>query len=651
MTAIQPADVYIYNALVHSDSIRLLQLQPSNNSSTTMVGQLSEVRLADKPEFEALSYAWGQDESQPRFLTLDNSSFSISENLAAALHVFRLTDKPRNLWIDAISINQKDNNERSSQVAQMAAIYKTATLVLVWLGESTDGTEAALQFLRDVAADDHGLDLSAGSAGPGWFQFAGRTLRGSHEEVMQIVQSTAKLRLDDIFGRAWFTRLWIIQEIALAESATLFCGRESIEWELFAISLCVLMAAMNKTRIGIAWLSSFQKAWHVVDVKASLRVALHTFYMSPYNELANFMDLVKDQKCKDDRDRIYALLGLGLYHLSNDIKSSNGMGSKIIPDYSKSTAEVYTHVGRHYVLQGDLSILHTAGLWRRLSPPGGCNVQEYLPEVPLSSPDYLPSWVPDFSNAESFKRIPWFDDGFSAGFSIRLARVALDQHSIKRIHVAGKIIDTVERRMTVPGLAGSSNMFQAVCDLVESCLGAHLELTPWRPPTVLDFPLTLMADGVARSLKYGTHTEGRIPVADVVEMYQLFNKHCRGKDGEVRLKVAETSAKADSVSSQEIYEVLTEEGRKAFRFYDALCDVFEQCQFMISAGGRIGLIPMLAELGDAVFVVPGLATPYLLRGVKGSDADFVVIGPCYVRGIMDGEIVSSTSEWETISLV
>jgi hypothetical protein len=154
-----------------------------------------------------------------------------------------------------------------------------------------------------------------------------------------------------------------------------------------------------------------------------------------------------------------------------------------------------------------------------------------------------------------------------------------------------------------------------------------------------------MADGVVRSLKYGTHTEGRIPVADVVGMYQLFNKHCGGKDGEVRLKVAELSTKADSVSSQEIYEVLTEEGRKAFRFYDALCDVFEQSQFMISTRGRIGLIPMLADLGDAVFVVPGLATPYLLRGVKGSDTDFVVIGPCYVRGIMDGEMASSTSEW------
>jgi hypothetical protein len=83
-----------------------------------------------------------------------------------------------------------------------------------------------------------------------------------------------------------------------------------------------------------------------------------------------------------------------------------------------------------------------------------------MPEVPLSSPNYHPSWVPDFNNAESFKRIPWFSDDFSAGFSMRLARVALDQHSIKRIHVAGKIIDTIERRIAIPGLARSSICFR-----------------------------------------------------------------------------------------------------------------------------------------------------------------------------------------------
>lgn len=44
--------------------------------------------------------------------------------------------KSRYLWIDAICINQDDIAEKNSQVAMMAEIYKKATRVNIWLGES-----------------------------------------------------------------------------------------------------------------------------------------------------------------------------------------------------------------------------------------------------------------------------------------------------------------------------------------------------------------------------------------------------------------------------------------------------------------------------------------------------------------------------------
>lgn len=63
----------------------------------------------------------------------------------------------------------------------------------------------------------------------------------------------------------------------------------------------------------------------MVDVKATIQVVKHTFFASPYNELAAFLDLVKDQKCTDDRDQIYALLGLGLFHLSRPVTPASGV--------------------------------------------------------------------------------------------------------------------------------------------------------------------------------------------------------------------------------------------------------------------------------------------------------------------------------------
>ena len=464
---LQSADAYEYSSLKHTDLIRLLRLHPHDSSDASLNGELIEVRLSDTLEFEALSYVWGEEQSQPDSLRLDGAHFLISETLSAALRVFRLADKPRTLWIDAICVNQTDNTERSCQVAQMSAIYKSAAKVLIWLGKSTNETREALLLLRDIARSDHQTDFKGTSEGPGWFQFAGRTLKGSHEDVMRILESTAKPRLDDIFGRPWFTRLWIIQEIVLARSATLYCGHQSIEWDVFAVSLSILKAAMNTTKIGIAYLSTFTKAWHVVDVKATIQVVKHTFFLSPYNELASFLALVKDQKCRDDRDRIYALLGLGLFHLNRPVTLASGVSISITPDYTKSTPEVYTHVARFHVMQGDLFLLHHAGLWRRLTPNAGCSIQEYQPKFPAQSLEYLPSWVPDFSTAKSFNRIPWFDDDFSAGLRMSLARVAVDSYAQYRIHVKARTIGIIQRRLRVFGLATSGNVFETVCSLAE----------------------------------------------------------------------------------------------------------------------------------------------------------------------------------------
>jgi hypothetical protein len=112
-------------------------------------------------------------------------------------------------------------------------------------------------------------------------------------------------------------------------------------------------------------------------------------------------------------------------------------------------------VARHYVIKGYLFILHHAGLRRHLTPSVGCNAKEYQPEIPLESPNYLPSWIPDFNRPKSFEHIPWFDNNFSAGLRMSLARVTIDPHIAYRIHVVGKIIDIVERRICLPGMANS----------------------------------------------------------------------------------------------------------------------------------------------------------------------------------------------------
>jgi hypothetical protein len=85
---------------------RLLPLLPDEDDAP-LAGQLVWANLDRQPEFEALSYTWGKSPERTHITLNAIPGFPITLNLAAALRRLRLQDRPRQLWIDAISIDQK----------------------------------------------------------------------------------------------------------------------------------------------------------------------------------------------------------------------------------------------------------------------------------------------------------------------------------------------------------------------------------------------------------------------------------------------------------------------------------------------------------------------------------------------------------------
>lgn len=61
------------------------------------------------------------------------------------------THRKRAIWIDAICINQQDDLEKNHQVAMMSDIYQRALRVLVWLGESSEERDYALQWCTQIS--------------------------------------------------------------------------------------------------------------------------------------------------------------------------------------------------------------------------------------------------------------------------------------------------------------------------------------------------------------------------------------------------------------------------------------------------------------------------------------------------------------------
>lgn len=93
--------------------------------------------------YKALSYVWGH----PMFSTVVHTPdgfIPTTHNLADALYHLRHPCKDRNLWIDALCINQEDKLEGGHQVQGMAQVYARAEGVLVWLGPDTLNVAAGI---------------------------------------------------------------------------------------------------------------------------------------------------------------------------------------------------------------------------------------------------------------------------------------------------------------------------------------------------------------------------------------------------------------------------------------------------------------------------------------------------------------------------
>jgi Heterokaryon incompatibility protein (HET) len=143
-----------------NEAIRLLDLLPGQIDDELRC-VLHRASLSRPPPFEALSYTWGNPKGF-RSLTPCKSDFNatycikigkqnktIGYNLSCALRSLRQESSIRTLWMDAICINQEDDQEKNEQVNKMARIFGRAVRVLAWLGEVDEFVDLAFDTVRD----------------------------------------------------------------------------------------------------------------------------------------------------------------------------------------------------------------------------------------------------------------------------------------------------------------------------------------------------------------------------------------------------------------------------------------------------------------------------------------------------------------------
>lgn len=200
----------------------------------------------------------------------------------------------------------------------MARIYTHAKCVLAWLGEESDGSTAALKLICEAADYHQQLPYSLSS--------------------FPIPTETQKDEIASLLRRAWFERVWILQEIAAARFLVLHCGNVELTG-------ATLVTGLNIPELRALWAddSYLQNTidavtklmgWTVLrrlSSPLSGSTSVPSLGIAPLTEL---LETFHTWKSSDQRDKIYALLGL----------SSDNAVSNLRPDYTKSWKVVFQEV-------------------------------------------------------------------------------------------------------------------------------------------------------------------------------------------------------------------------------------------------------------------------------------------------------------------
>jgi hypothetical protein len=630
---------FVYRSLTpHKERIRLITLLPETHhsslaqyhgdedpseSSNSVSCTLSHVSLDNAPAYTALSYNWG-DATRRHAIFVNGATVMVTANLEVALRHLRLQDEPLTLWIDALCIDQSDEVEKSEQLAQMRRIYAQALSVIAWLGPTVDNSDVALQWIQQYGGQSFELGIGTKpelrlrylleAHDASWKGFADERLKGFIEDLKEQLSPanpghahliTALLKL---FQRAYWKRIWIVQELTSASSLLFMCGNRTVTHDSLNHALRLLrnFGQYDFLQRNHSTPVAHSQGVSIISINTSNAINLLKFRRAAeLSPLIHLLRAFRRFQATDPRDKVFALLGIARDAEALDLR----------PDYRKSCEDVYTDIARTLIQNGYIELLS-------------------LCEVPKQITG-LPSWVHDWS-LESF-RSP-------------LQQRALDRSAqpIKTILEPRFSASGIDQKIDMRG--GHTIGRETPLLLRATFLGEVRQLgTDWKRQAeavgrwLLDLQrLSDLVPDTSKMIHGRAHAVWRTAVADQ-EIRQGVRKP-RLSEEKIRI-VHESLKNVDMrlIDSQALIDA-------------GLTDYCQQLQVvaqgrrpLLVSGDYLGIGPRETELGDLVFILLGADTPYILRR-NSEDEALRLIGEAYVHGVMDGEAMEVNPAIETIAL-
>ncbi|KAI1821758.1 heterokaryon incompatibility protein-domain-containing protein [Xylaria intraflava] len=631
---------------------RILILSPITASSpgTELRGSLLVSTLEhEKNNFEALSYVWGSPDLPTTSILIDDISFEITTHLAAFLHHLRRADESVRVWIDRICINQDDNGEKSDQVALMADIYQSCSLVNAWLPSptGTNGTRprdrqtASLGGLLSLLSGEHFHDI------PG-FKVDKTTGKQTFEETEEF-----RALWDDFLllaGSPWWTRGWTAQEaflpptIRFLHNAADPCDLQLIHQAMERVSFfsdirrpCCAEAlnVFPKEKFTAVWdfFHHVRKLSHRRDVYLNPRSADGRDYF--YIVVSTFAA----RQCQQGRDRIYSLWS-----------AAGKVYKNHTPDYKISEEEVFSSVFKGMLRESrsHLNIIFSSGMDFRVFQ--GLNFGPGR-----DGAGKRPTWVPDFSQSWSERTVEANLDRLAisrmyraSGWSRGRAKVKGNELRLKgfladRIQAVGLVVmdpyDSASVKRTLSQWKAMIQEWDATQK--QDAQICHRQLAATICGEVCGEFITDKQQALLKRnfiLSEMTRTNIVRLLIELAFQQMAWREHWRPFQPED--DCPKQDELDDFFESGDVYRLTREAYRSA-----VVASLFHRALYLTD-NGRMGLCVPQATAGDEIWGVYGSKVPFTFRPLKIADGRMMynMIGDCYLYGAMTGNLVQSAVE-------
>lgn len=620
--------------------IRLLELLATSPSDKVYAScRLTTVSLNEKPRFMALSYVWGAPSVTDTIL-LNGIRRQVTRNLAVALRCLtpsvrknQRTGTNSRLWVDAVCINQDDIPERNHQVSLMGELYSSATGVFSWLG--TDPcVHTAIKTLVTISKEIQNANGEADILGKlDWLRHHPDLYAKDDSLSRELIPNRCWTALHDFAHLAYWSRMWIFQEIVLSKPGMLiFLSPEGLkmpEYQLASalggvrlIAQCVSGKRCPDFVPEDMWrhLQRLQDLANAAKQVQGLLVAKKNLGKATGGDRAGLCILSAfnhETKATDPRDFYYSLLGAA--------------GLSLIPDYSakKSVQQACLDFVRAYL---DAT---RASPWALLFLHDAVGPKD-------AGHHGLPSWAPGY-HLPMIGRLRGPDD-----------KARADQGVFDKLAEAAR---------PTPALTPQSKTLRVL-----GVRGAKVSFVSYRPS--FDFLRTgaMKAYLLDFSRRHGPTYRTGIPAATA-----LFATLLRKVDGQYDFLKGLIFLEAIIAGDSDSAAVLDTEGertwqgaRRAYassapRTFQPDLDLeslqvaarvewvrtlteFERLnigRLFETEEGYLGLAPLDVSAGDVVCVLDGFQYPVVLRPAGDK---YIFVGPCFVLGFMTGEVAAALED-------